>query len=933
MRILSIILAMVMAFTLAVPGMAAEPTAYSFAENEALPQWGNARVGGPIMKWETMVTEIYEMQALSPHNMKVYTVAEYLGPDRVTWGTSDERRPLHFMLLGNGNPDNRVIWAMAQVHGNERLATDGMMEWMWRYAKDPVYAKTLENLTIIAIPIYNPDGSVRSVRGADAYNDEGVRTATGVDLNNDWRMNMAGDGMGFRNQTTKSWYELWCKVLPEFGVDLHNTGTRTTNVPTGHRSAPFVGTGSRNITMSLLATLNIDGWDGVGDMPTLPPASNPANSVLARILGGTRNKETKQMISHVYESIKDDVRDMFYPEWATDEDPNRRLHYPIDLYGVANLVLDTFGCPASGMQLGISWNDLNPYNWSHPTFVIESEQQHNLAQLNALPLTQRWLSIAMQNYCALVVLCEAMATDAYKQVNDDDYYNIAHTGTRPNFSFDGGSIILPTPEYLKMMLDMSYLDPREMFGHERVAATVTQKSEPAEGYELTVKINRRWSGITAASPPGNFRLLVEKKFDIGEKTSAIYEVGDFRVYVATDDTTVLEAYIVDDGFILTTESFLIKASDYFTVDAAFAREIDGNAAIVTLDYDPKAFEYAVFTPAAGVELLHTVWDHEAGTVSLTVMKKDYALKNVGAVMFLAKAGVTNKFEPIEATVTYVVGKDGKVERVATGKLEIATYQPPDPLTIIHLSNIIDWFGIDSTHPDWRTKYVFWDFGGDRGMIDIFDIVYVAQRINSLITKAPETQTYRAVYLGGNEFFNESTYERGTQLPPNPTTVTTYKIAPAVGALEPGEVYDITVGNGAVLEAKLSQVAVRPRTPPTPLEGTIVSFSVSFVGMQFSLQLDTPVGTIGYIWGVSRHPGVKKGMFRITQMGDNATVEAVFEDVFDLTRGMWCGLNAGDYVKMYGTPAEQEYGPATHVDSIYIIDFDEEIKITATQNAV
>jgi len=442
---------------------------------------------------------------------------------------------------------------------------------------------------------------------------------------------------------------------------------------------------------------------------------------------------------------------------------------------------------------------------------------------------------------------------------------------------------------------------------------------PVRGRSPTVPASTKIIKVNRAADGANTQALrINTDVAVGDKVKIFRPDDD-------PDATVEAMYVFDEDLNITATKNAVYGES-FTLNTAFDKETASNAAILSYTWDADLFKYEDFTPAEGVTVLDTQLSD--GFAKITVMIDDYKANVLGNLVLSVKAEDTNSnlISTVNLAVEYVV-KDGDNKFVKTRIASADVLVSPPSFTLIDLSNIIDWFGIKTGEPEWE-KARLWDFNKN-GEIDIFDIAYVAQRINSLITKAPETQTYRAVYLGGNEFFNESTYPG----PAAPITITTYQIAPAAGTLEPGEVYDITVGNGVVLEAKLSQVAVRPRTPPTPLEGTIVSFSVSFVGMQFSLQLDTPVGTIGYIWGVSRHPGVKKGMFRITQMGDNATVEAVFEDVFDLTRGMWCGLNAGDYVKMYGTPAEQEYGPATHVDSIYIIDFDEEIKITATQNAV
>ena len=47
--------------------------------------------------------------------------------------------------------------------------------------------------------------------------------------------------------------------------------------------------------------------------------------------------------------------------------------------------------------------------------------------------------------------------------------------------------------------------------------------------------------------------------------------------------------------------------------------------------------------------------------------------------------------------------------------------------LLDFSNMVDWFGIDSNHPEWYDFYVYFDFGNN-GRIDIYAIAYVARII-------------------------------------------------------------------------------------------------------------------------------------------------------------------------------------------------------------
>lgn len=98
-------------------------------------------------------------------------------PFRVeTAGQSIEGRSIHRVTLGNG-PVKVLLWS--QMHGDEPTATAALFD-LFRFFQatdqhDPLRRQILSKLTLVFIPMLNPDGAERFER----------RNALGVDLNRD----------------------------------------------------------------------------------------------------------------------------------------------------------------------------------------------------------------------------------------------------------------------------------------------------------------------------------------------------------------------------------------------------------------------------------------------------------------------------------------------------------------------------------------------------------------------------------------------------------------------------------------------------------------------------------------------------------------------------------------------------------------------------
>lgn len=92
-------------------------------------------------------------------------------------GESIEGRGIYQVSIGNG-PVNVLLWS--QMHGDESTATMALMD-MFRFFQasgdqfDPLRRQLLRELTLVFIPMLNPDGAERFTR----------RNALGIDLNRD----------------------------------------------------------------------------------------------------------------------------------------------------------------------------------------------------------------------------------------------------------------------------------------------------------------------------------------------------------------------------------------------------------------------------------------------------------------------------------------------------------------------------------------------------------------------------------------------------------------------------------------------------------------------------------------------------------------------------------------------------------------------------
>ena len=193
---------------------------------------------------------------------------------------------------------------------------------------------------------------------------------------------------------------------------------------------------------------------------------------------------------------------------------------------------------------------------------------------------------------------------------------------------------------------------------------------------------------------------------------------------------VPEEPVDDNPLILTTDAHMVKNGDYFRVKAAFEKEVNSNIAVLNYSFDTSLFEYRGYTAAEGTTVIDT--RRTDGGVTIILMIPGYQSGDYGEVLFSAREDVNLKNEEHEIglRLDYVVKHDDDTKEVlsATAGTGFITIDPLQPgiFTLVDLSNLIDVFGMDSTHDDWN-QYRIFDHNNNR-IIDIQDIAYLASLI-------------------------------------------------------------------------------------------------------------------------------------------------------------------------------------------------------------
>lgn len=167
-------------------------------------------------------------------------------------GVSAEGRPILVLAAGSG-PEKVLLWS--QMHGDEPTATCALVDLLSHLVAtraEPPTRELLSRLTLLAIPMLNPDGTARNDR----------RNAQGLDVNRD----------ALRLQTPEGRFlkEVRDRHQPTTGFNLHN-------------QSPLVGAGEEGPQVAL-AVLAVSSSQNEGDGPALARKKGLAAHV-ARVAG------------------------------------------------------------------------------------------------------------------------------------------------------------------------------------------------------------------------------------------------------------------------------------------------------------------------------------------------------------------------------------------------------------------------------------------------------------------------------------------------------------------------------------------------------------------------------------------------------------------------------------------------------------------------
>jgi hypothetical protein len=123
-------------------------------------------------------------------------------------GHSVEGRALYHVSLGTGA---RHVLLWSQMHGDEPTATTALLDFLEHvrtHRQEPWVARMLQELTLHAVPMLNPDGAERFQR----------RNAQGIDINR--------DALALQTPEARALKGLRDRLQPFIGFNLHNQGWR-----------------------------------------------------------------------------------------------------------------------------------------------------------------------------------------------------------------------------------------------------------------------------------------------------------------------------------------------------------------------------------------------------------------------------------------------------------------------------------------------------------------------------------------------------------------------------------------------------------------------------------------------------------------------------------------------------------------------------------
>lgn len=209
MPLLLIVLAVLLAAC--APHSAREPTV------AASDRGGNTPSERPATSELVRLHERFRVDALTEREFTHHELWTAIEPvinrspalEREEVGRSAEGRPIYAVRFGHGST-TVLLWS--QMHGDESTATMALAD-IFRFLADspehPLARRLAENLTLVMVPMLNPDGAERFQR----------HNAFGIDVNRDARALSTPEARALK--------ALQQRLKPEFGFNLHDQNVRT----------------------------------------------------------------------------------------------------------------------------------------------------------------------------------------------------------------------------------------------------------------------------------------------------------------------------------------------------------------------------------------------------------------------------------------------------------------------------------------------------------------------------------------------------------------------------------------------------------------------------------------------------------------------------------------------------------------------------------
>jgi hypothetical protein len=187
--------------------VALQSSTAGFTPDQLWQTWPDERfvdTPAPCLRPAELTAELNRLAALYPGEIELEEV-----------GRSFDQRPVHLVTLGHGS---QTVFLWSQMHGDEPSATPALLDiahFLLSHGEEPEAAAILDRLTLLMVPMLNPDG-------AEIYQ---RRNLQGIDINRD-ALNLATPE-GRILKRIRDEYE------PVLGFNLHDQNRRTAVGNTG----------------------------------------------------------------------------------------------------------------------------------------------------------------------------------------------------------------------------------------------------------------------------------------------------------------------------------------------------------------------------------------------------------------------------------------------------------------------------------------------------------------------------------------------------------------------------------------------------------------------------------------------------------------------------------------------------------------------------